>query len=327
MRLRTWILAILMTLSALLGTTACAAEGTGTETFAPDGFTYSGGSGKLTMECPQIELRDGRPWATLILNSANYPWVRVNGVQYDTEHPGKNSVAVIPVELNVPMEIVGLTTAMSEPHEITYSICVVHDAPENFLPGLTFLEQEETKAELLEILRYEDGYTLLRVKDAGEYLVVPEGAEIPGALGKEIRVISLPAENIYVEQEDLFAALPDTGAVTLTGFETEDAECVGAGADLKLPLLLKNKCSLALLGPDWADSRITGADGENAFLREDLDDEQAKALRSVCEALGEYAIPAFVDRSREEPTQEGRAVWAAVYEKLLVPARDGEEKN
>ena len=128
-------------------------------------------------------------------------------------------------------------------------------------------------------------------------------------------------------QEDLFAALPDTGAVTLTGFETEDAECVGAGADLKLPLLLKNKCSLALLGPDWADSRITGADGENAFLREDLDDEQAKALRSVCEALGEYAIPAFVDRSGEEPTQEGRAVWAAVYEKLLVPARDVEEKN
>ena len=144
MRLRTWILAILMTLSALLGTTACAAEGTGTETFAPDGFTYSGGSGKLTMECPQIELRDGRPWATLILNSANYPWVRVNGVQYDTEHPGKNSVAVIPVELNVPMEIVGLTTAMSEPHEITYTICVVHDAPENFLPGLNFMEHEET---------------------------------------------------------------------------------------------------------------------------------------------------------------------------------------
>lgn len=330
MRIRTLILALLMALSAAFGATAMAADGESAsapaeECFAPDGFSFSGGSGKLTISCPQVEMRDGQAWATLVLSSPHYPWVRVDGVQYDAEHPEKNSVVEIPVELNVPLEITGLTTAMSEPHEITYRICVRYGAPEELIPGLTFREQEETVAELLELLRYEDGYTVVRVKGVGRYLLVPEGGEIPAPLEEDIRVICLPAENVYVELESLFEAIPAADAVTLTGFENENAAFVGAGAELRLPALLRNKCALAILGPEWADGRITG-DPDGAE-REELDDARAGELKSVYEALSEYSIPAFVDRSGEETTPEGAAAWEALYQELLGVTASGENKK
>ena len=277
--------------------TACAAGG-GEEPFAPDGFLFSGGSGRMTITCPEVEIRDGQPWATLVFSSSHYPFVKVGGVQYDTEHPENNSVVSVPVTLNEPVEVLGTTTAMSEPHEITYRICVLKDAPEELIPGLVFREKEETDAELLEILRYEGGYTLVRVSGAGRFLLVPAEEEIPAPLEADIQPVRIPAENVYAEQESVLALLPAADAVTLTGFEMDGTVFAGAGAELKLPLLLKNKCALAILGPEWAE-------------------EGSAQLRQIREALGEYDIPAFVDLSGEETTEEGAAAWRALYAEML----------
>lgn len=333
MRIRTLILAVLMMVSAVLGGTATAAGGedasADAERFAPDSFSFSGGSGKLTITCPEVEIVDGQAWATLVLSSKNYPWVRVDGVQYDAEHPDNNSVVKIPVELNAPVEIVGLTTAMSEPHEIVYTVCVRYGAEEELIPGLTFLEREETEAELLDVLLYEDGYKLVRVAGVGRYLLVPEGGEIPAPLENDMQVIRLPVSGAYVETRELMEQLPEPDAAALAGFEGGEAAFVGAGGELMLPKLLKNKCSLALLSSLWADGRIVGAepDAEDAVTREELTDEQAQELRRIYEALKEYAIPAFVDRSGEEPAPEGAAVWEALYQELFVPAEDAEKAS
>ena len=95
-------------------------------TYEPAVFTAQGGSGKVTITCPEVTVSGGEAKALIELSSPHYEWVKVNGVQYDPENAGeenrKSSVFRIPVVLDQEMTIVGLTTAMSQPHEIEYTI-------------------------------------------------------------------------------------------------------------------------------------------------------------------------------------------------------------
>ena len=97
-------------------------------TYEPAEFTAQGGSGKVTITCPEVTITGGEAKALIELSSPHYEWVKVNGVQYDAENAGeenrKNSVFRIPVVLDQEMTIVGLTTAMSQPHEIEYTLFI-----------------------------------------------------------------------------------------------------------------------------------------------------------------------------------------------------------
>ena len=64
----------------------------------------------------------GAVTATLVFSSPNYPTVTVDGVAYTATHEGKTSVFVIPAVVNADMTVVGTTTAMSQPHDIEYTI-------------------------------------------------------------------------------------------------------------------------------------------------------------------------------------------------------------
>ena len=101
-------------------------------TYVPETFTAQGGTGKVKITCPEVTLTQGEAQAVIEFSSPHYEWVKVNGQQYDPENAQeqdrKNSVFRIPVVLDEEMKISGLTTAMSEPHEIEYTICVIHDA-------------------------------------------------------------------------------------------------------------------------------------------------------------------------------------------------------
>ena len=97
-------------------------------TYEPAAFTVQGGSGKVTITCPEVTLNEGEAKALIEFSSPHYEWVKVNGVQYDAENAGeenrKNSVFRIPVILDQEMTITGLTTAMSQPHEIEYTLFI-----------------------------------------------------------------------------------------------------------------------------------------------------------------------------------------------------------
>ena len=68
-------------LLALLLISVCAAEDALPDgVYVPDGFTCSGGSGRVTIACPRIEAAGGEITATLVFSSPNYPRVRVKGV-------------------------------------------------------------------------------------------------------------------------------------------------------------------------------------------------------------------------------------------------------
>lgn len=93
-------------------------------TYKPDGFLWSGGTGKVGITCSQIRISGGQAYATITFSSSHYQYVKANGSKYLPVSQGGSTTFEIPVELNKNNKIIGMTTAMSQAHEITYSIFV-----------------------------------------------------------------------------------------------------------------------------------------------------------------------------------------------------------
>ena len=96
--------------------------------YVPTLFTVTGGTGKVKITCPEVVVTEGEAQARIEFSSPHYEWVKVDHVQYDPENADDadrdNSVFHIPVRLDEEMTISGLTTAMSEPHEIEYTLFI-----------------------------------------------------------------------------------------------------------------------------------------------------------------------------------------------------------
>ena len=163
--------------------------------YTPDKFSWSGGTGKVSISCSKITVTGGQAYATIVFSSGSYSYVKANGNTYYPTATGSTSTFVIPVELNKNNTIIGMTTKMSAAHEITYSIFIYlsaaakadgttvsgvtnlssdtldEKAPE--IMGLSY--QSETKvehAEYFKLYHYDQGITLLEIdqrqKDAKE---------------------------------------------------------------------------------------------------------------------------------------------------------------
>ena len=150
--------------------------------YAPDNFSFSGGSGRARIVCTKVTVKNGKAYATIQFVSASgsptaYAYVKASGSIY---YSAGNSVFTIPVELNKNNRILGMTTKMSAAHEIEYTIFVElkdtdakpgsttksdtlsTEAPD--IMGLAFLEEIKLEhAEYLKLFRYEDGIVLAEI--------------------------------------------------------------------------------------------------------------------------------------------------------------------
>lgn len=99
-------------------------------TYTPTNFAFAGGSGKTTITCPKVEVKEGIPYATIVFSSTKYTKLVVNDTEYTpvtgTEYTG--SVFNVPMLLNQAVIIKGTTIAMTEAHDIEYSINISCDA-------------------------------------------------------------------------------------------------------------------------------------------------------------------------------------------------------
>ncbi len=85
--------------------------------------TLSGGAGKASVSSPaKITVSDGKITAEIVWSSPNYEYMTLDGVQYDRVNTEGNSTFIIPVELDREIAVSALTTAMSEPHLIDYTL-------------------------------------------------------------------------------------------------------------------------------------------------------------------------------------------------------------
>lgn len=86
--------------------------------------TLEGGSGRATVESPaNLTVKDGEVTATIVWSSPNYDYMIVDGEKYEPVNTEGNSTFEILVDgFDYPMEVVADTVAMSEPHEIEYTL-------------------------------------------------------------------------------------------------------------------------------------------------------------------------------------------------------------
>ncbi len=92
--------------------------------FKPGSFSFEGGSGRISIECDEVTLRDGSTEALIVFSSPNYAYVKENGIKYEGSYTEKSSAFRIPVVLDNKFKIIGCTTAMSTPHEVEYELFI-----------------------------------------------------------------------------------------------------------------------------------------------------------------------------------------------------------
>ena len=95
-------------------------------TYKPS-FGYKGGSGRVTLSCSKVVVKDGKATATIVFGSPNFTYMKVNGTKYYNQNKGGNSTFAIPVKLNGTTSVAAETTAMSTPYEIEYTLYVYVD--------------------------------------------------------------------------------------------------------------------------------------------------------------------------------------------------------
>ena len=354
--------------------------------YTPDKFSWSGGTGKVSISCTKITVTGGQAYATIVFSSGSYGYVKANGNTYYPTATGSTSTFVIPVELNKNNTIIGMTTKMSTAHEISYSIFIYlsaaakadgttvsgetnlsadtldEKAPE--IMGLSY--QSETKVEhakYFKIYHYDQGITLLEIdqrkdedtketktKDTKEdtdsgltpaqeeklalykakivrYLIVPEDAEIPAGLDKEMIVIQKPKKSAYVGSEEVLEILDklnETDQITSVGVKQKNCKVEGIAKAMKAKKiiyagtykkpenkkLMKSKCDLAIL----SNKILPDEKNEKKMSVED----QQKRYEELAEKFVLLDIPMIVDRSADEKKDDAKEEWSKVYEAIFA---------
>ena len=340
-RLRSALALVLALILALAAAGALAEAALPDGEYAPDGFSFSGGSGKVKITCPLLSVKDGEATATLVFSSENYPRLVVAGVEYVAEHDGKTSLFRIPVRVNEDMAIVGTTTAMSQPHDIEYTvhIYVGETAPEEeaeeevasetaaaglladrdrALPGLEWQsELPLTYAHEFAVDYYDGGYKLLTIGDGNRYLLVPEGGEAPAGLDESIRVIRRPLRSVYLAATAamaLFDAVDGLDAIRLSGTQAKGWYIQAASEAMERgDMLYAGKYS----EPDYELLLSQGCD---------LAIESTMILHTpkVQEMIEQLGIPVFIEHSSYETHPLGRTEWVKLYAAMLDKEAEAE---
>lgn len=299
------------------------------ESIVPDGFAFAGGSGKVTIACPEIVEEGGAAVATLVFSSPNYTRAVVDGVEYAAAHEGDTSVFRVPAPLNADFTVTATTVAMSQPHDVEYTCHIyVGEAPaataapvetaaedtgfaSRDLPGLTWEGATELKyAREFAVDRYAGGYRLLRISDGARYLVVPESGGVPEGLPGDVRVIRRPVNNIYLAATSAMALFDALGAVDAVGLSSlrPEAWTIDSAVDAMArgDMVFAGKYS----APDYELLAASGC----PLAVESTMILHAPKVREMIEQLG---IPVLTEHSAYESHPLGRTEWIKLYGALL----------
>ena len=85
--------------------------------------TLTGGTGRASITSPaNITVKDGKATAEIVWSSPNYEYMKLDDIQYDRVNTEGNSTFLIPVVFDSDIKVSALTTAMSAPHLIDYTL-------------------------------------------------------------------------------------------------------------------------------------------------------------------------------------------------------------
>ena len=178
------------------------------------------------------------------------------------------------------------------------------EAPE--IAGLTFTEQMQTDyTEQFAVFKYEDGYAIFDIREEGQFLLVPDGQEVPSDLPADMIVLQQP-KHIYLAATalmSLFTSMDGMDVVSMTSLEEDEwtfdaaqeametgsVKYAGKYREPDYEMLLAQECDLAI---------------ESTMIY------HVPEVQEKIESLG---IPVLVDRSSYESNPLGRAEWIRLY--------------
>ena len=322
--------------------------------FFPAAFSFSGGSGRVSISCERVILNKGDTEAVIVFSSPDYSYVKVDDRVYQGSYTEKTSTFRIPAVLDSEFTVKGCTTAMSTPHEIEYRLFVSLDrdktlkdppdgadkdkaedreeiktgvrarAAEGFsdseapdIPGHSFIKRLEPEfARYFDVFYYDGGLKCVAVADGSFYLCIPDGKEVPEGLPDNVTVIKAP-QKIYVAATGAMSLFDALGAVDRIGFSGTEEK----GWYIDAPKDAMKNGSIIFAGkysaPDYELLLKGGAD---------LSVESTMILHSpeTAEKLRSIGIPVFTDYSSYEDTAAGKGEWIYAYAAMLDKEKEAD---
>lgn len=132
--MKKWISLLFLAIFTVCCLTGCG--NSGDKTISDGSYTaevtLEGGSGRASVQSPALlTVEKGEFTVEIVWSSDKYDYMLVDGDKYLPVTLEGGSTFEIPVEgLDVPVEVIADTTAMSEPHEITYTLTFHSDTME-----------------------------------------------------------------------------------------------------------------------------------------------------------------------------------------------------
>lgn len=108
----------------------------------------TGGSGKASVSSPALMIvEDARAYVKLVWSSSNYDYMIVGNKKYLNEAEEEaNSFFTVPIlAMDKPVDVIGDTTAMGEPHEVAYTLTLHSET----IDSKSALPQEAAKRVLM----------------------------------------------------------------------------------------------------------------------------------------------------------------------------------
>ena len=270
--------------------------------------SLSGGSGRAKLASPaQLHVENGSCTATLVWCSRNYDYMRIGETKYLPLPDTDTSTFDIPVSFfDRPMAVIADTIAMSEPHEIEYSLLFSSESLQlQNSEADSASEMELYTAEQLKAECREDGSTLLTLGGKDRYLLLEREAELPADAG-DLTIIRIPVERAYVASSSVPDLFLHCDALDRIRFTSTDE------SSWRIPQMqeaLRNE-SILYTGkynaPDYELLLEEGCDLviENTMILHNPE------VKEKLEALG---LPVIIEYSSYEPEPLGRVAWIQLY--------------
>ena len=270
--------------------------------------SLSGGSGRAKLASPaQLHVENGSCTATLVWGSRNYDYMRIGETKYLPLPDTDTSTFEMPVRFfDRPMAVIADTIAMSEPHEIEYSLLFSSESLQlQNSEADSASEMELYTAKQLKVECREDGSTLLTLGGKDRYLLLEREAELPADAG-DLTIIRIPVERAYVASSSVPDLFLHCDALDRIRFTSTDE------SSWRIPQMqeaLRNE-SILYTGkynaPDYELLLEEGCDLviENTMILHNPE------VKEKLEALG---LPVIIEYSSYEPEPLGRVAWIQLY--------------
>ena len=269
--------------------------------------SLTGGSGKARVESPaHLTVSDGVCTAEIVWGSKNYDYMKVEGVQYFPINTEGNSAFEIPVTVfDRPMAVIADTVAMSQPHEISYSLLFDSSSLQPVSVPAVSGEMPLSYAQQFSVTYEDDGSALLTVAGRDRFRLLSREAD-DSCYTDDIPIIRIPVWNVCLASSsvaDLFLQLDALDAIRLSStaasgwrlpavadaMEQEAILYAGKYSAPDYELILTENCDLVI---------------ENTMIL------HSPAVREKLEMLG---LPVLVEYSSYEPHPLGRVEWIKLY--------------